>query len=121
MIGEKIDNDKNIYGHIRQLYSDDSVIRNQLNWSQRPTTTVSGELDSHNLRIKNLEDYRTTLDNVTLPAIDGRVGTLEDQTKEHYEAWAKAEDKFEKAHQDIYAKLGTVPENENIINIIDTF
>lgn len=121
MIGEKIDNDKNIYGHIRQLYSDDSVMRNQLNWSQRPTTTVSGELDSHDLRIKNLEDYRTTLDNVTLPAIDGRVGTLEDQTKEHYEAWAKAEDKFEKAHQDIYAKLGTVPENENIINIIDTF
>lgn len=121
MIGEKIDNDKNIYGHIRQLYSDDSVMRNQLNWSQRPTTTVSGELDSHDLRIKNLEDYRTTLDNVTLPAIDGRVGTLEDTTKEHYENWAKAEAKFEKAHQDIYAKLGVVPENENIINIIDTF
>lgn len=121
MIGEKIDNDKNIYGHIRQLYSDDSVMRNQLNWSQRPTTTVSGELDSHDLRIKNLEDYRTTLDNVTLPAIDGRVGTLEEQTKEHYEAWAKAEEKFEKVHEDIYAKLGTVPENDNIINIIGDF
>ena len=121
MIGEKIDNDKNIYGHIRQLYSDDSVMRDQLNWSQRPTTTVSGELDYHDLRIKNLEDYRTTLDTATLPAITGRIGTLEDQTKEHYEAWTEAEDKFEKAHQDIYAKLGTVPENENIINIIDTF
>ena len=120
LIGEPLDRNS-IYDHIEDIYENIENVENILNWSARPTTTVSGELDSHDLRIKNLEDYRTTLDNTTLPAITGRVGTLEDQTKEHYEAWAKAEDKFEKAHQDIYAKLGTVPENENIINIIDTF
>lgn len=120
LIGEPLDRNS-IYDHIEDIYENIENVENILNWSARPTTTVSGELDSHDLRIKNLEDYRTTLDNTTLPAITGKVGTLEDQTKEHYEAWAKAEDKFEKAHQDIYAKLGTVPENENIINIIDTF
>lgn len=120
LIGEPLDRNS-VYDHIEDIYENIENVENILNWSARPTTTVSGELDSHDLRIKNLEDYRTTLDNTTLPAITGRVGTLEDQTKEHYEAWAKAEDKFEKAHQDIYAKLGTVPENENIINIIDTF
>ena len=120
LIGEPLDRNS-IYYHVEDIYENIENIENVLNWSERPTTTVSGELDSHNLRIKNLEDYRTTLDNTTLPAITGRIGTLEDQTKEHYEAWAKAEDKFEKAHQDIYAKLGSVPENENIINIINTF
>ena len=120
LIGEPLDRNS-IYDHVEDIYENIENIEDVLNWSARPTTTVSGELDSHDLRIKNLEDYRTTLDNTTLPAITGRVGTLEDQTKEHYEAWAKAEDKFEKAHQDIYAKLGTVPENENIIDIIDTF
>ena len=120
LIGEPLDRNS-IYDHIEDIYENIENVENILNWSARPTTTVSGELDSHDLRIKNLEDYRTTLDNTTLPAITGKVGTLEDQTKEHYEAWAEAEDKFEKAHQDIYAKLGTVPENKNIINIIDTF
>lgn len=120
LIGEPLDRNS-IYDHIEDIYKNIDNVENILNWDARPTTTVSGELDSHNLRIKNLEDYRTTLDNTTLPAITGRVGTLEDQTKEHYEAWAKAEDKFEKAHQDIYAKLGTVPEDDNIINIIEDF
>ena len=120
LIGEPLDRNS-VYDHIEDIYKNIDNVENILNWDARPTTTVSGELDSHNLRIKNLEDYRTTLDNTTLPAITGRVGTLEDQTKEHYEAWAKAEDKFEKAHQDIYAKLGTVPEDDNIINIIEDF
>ena len=120
LIGEPLDRNS-VYDHIEDIYKNIENVENILNWGARPTTTVSGELDSHNLRIKNLEDYRTTLDNTTLPAITGRVGTLEDQTKEHYEAWAKAEDKFEKAHQDIYAKLGTVPEDDNIINIIEDF
>ena len=120
LIGEPLDRNS-VYDHIEDIYENIEDIENILNWSTRPTTTVSGELDSHDLRIKNLEDYRTTLDNTTLPAITGRVGTLEDQTKEHYEAWAKAEDKFEKAHQDIYVKLGTVPEDDNIINIIEDF
>lgn len=120
LIGEPLDRNS-VYDHIKDIYENIENVENILNWSARPTTTVSGELDSHDLRIKNLEDYRTTLDNTTLPAITGRVGTLEDQTKEHYEAWAKAEEKFEKAHEDIYAKLGTVPENDNIINIIGDF
>lgn len=121
MIGEKIDNDKNIYGHIRQLYSDDSVMRSQLNWSGRTTTTVSGELDSHDLRVKNLEDYRNTLDNTTLPAITGRLDTLDTQTKEHYAAWEEAETEFKAAHEDIYAKMGTVPTEKNIMGIIGEF
>ena len=121
MIGEKIDNDTSIYGHIRQLYTDDSTLKNQLNWNDRTTTTVSGELDSHNIRIKNLEDYRNTLDNTTFPALIRSIGTLENQTKEHYEAWEEAENNFKAAHEDIYAKMGTIPENENIMNVINEF
>lgn len=107
-----------IYDHVEDIYANLEEIEDILAWDER-TTTVSQELDSHDLRIKNLEDYRTTLDNTTLPAITGRIGTLEDQTKEHYEAWTKASQDFEKTHEDIYAKMGSVPENSNIMDEIN--
>ena len=116
-IGTPITNDS-IYDHVEDIYTNLEDIEDILAWDGR-TKTVSQELDSHDLRIKNLEDYRTTLDNTTLPAITGRIGTLEDQTKEHYEAWAKASQDFEKTHEDIYAKMGSVPENSNIMDEIN--
>lgn len=120
LIGEPLDRNS-VYDHIEDIYEDIENIENILNWSERTTTTVSGELDSLDGRVDNLEQYRTNLDSVTLPAINRSIEVLDKHTSEHYEAWEAAEVEFRAAHNDIYTKIGTVPENKNIMGIVEDF
>lgn len=120
LIGEPLDRNS-VYDHIEDIYEDIENIENILNWSERTTTTVSGELDSLDGRVDDLEQYRTNLDNVTLPAINRSIEVLDKHTSEHYEAWEAAEVEFRAAHNDIYTKIGTVPENKNIMGIVEDF
>ena len=116
-IGTPINNDS-IYDHIEDIYTNLEEIEDILAWDER-AKTVSQEIDDLDDRAKDLEEYRTSLEGTIFPAINNSISILNSQTSEHYQAWDKASQEFAKAHEDIYAKLGSVPEGENVIDIIE--
>lgn len=116
-IGTPINNDS-IYDHIEDIYTNLEEIEDILAWGER-AKTVSQEIDDLDGRTTDLEAYRTSLEGTIFPAINNSISTLNSQTSEHYQAWDKASQEFAKTHEDIYAKLGSVPEGENIIDIIE--
>lgn len=118
-IGKPLDTEVDIYEHIESHYDSIEDIEKILGWAEK-TKTVSQEIDGLDERVDDLETYRASLDNTIFPAINNSITTLNQQTTEHYEIWNKASEEFEKTHEDIYAKLGSVPEGENVIDIIET-
>lgn len=119
-IGKPIDEAIDIYEHIKANYSSIENIEDILDWADKNNTTVSDELDDLDGRVEDLELYRQELSGVTLPAMNLSIETLQTQTGEHYAIWEEASEEFEKTHEDIYSKMGSVPDNDNIINIIST-
>ena len=116
-IGTPINNDS-IYDHVEDIYTNLEEIEDILAWGER-AKTVSQEIDDLDGRAKDLEEYRTSLEGTIFPAINNSISILNSQTSEHYQAWDKASQEFAKTHEDIYAKLGSVPEGENVIDIIE--
>ena len=108
-----------IYDHVEDIYANLEEIEDILAWDEK-TKTVSQEIDGLDGRVDDLEAYRTSLENTIFPAINNSISTLNSQTSEHYQAWDKASQEFAKTHEDIYAKLGSVPVGENVIGIIGT-
>lgn len=117
-IGKPLDTEIDIYEHIESHYDSIENIEHILAWDER-TKTVSREIDELDSRANDLEAYRTSLESTIFPAINNSISTLNSQTSEHYQAWDKASQEFAKTHEDIYAKLGSVPEGENVIDIIE--
>ena len=117
-IGKPLDTEIDIYEHIESHYDSIENIEHILAWNER-TKTVSREIDELDNRANDLEAYRTSLESTIFPAINNSISILNSQTSEHYQAWDKASQQFAKTHEDIYAKLGSVPEGENVIDIIE--
>ena len=118
-IGKPLDTEVDIYEHIESHYDSIENIEKILGRAEK-TKTVSQEIDGLDGRVDDLEAYRTSLENTIFPAINNSISTLNSQTSEHYQAWDKASQEFAKTHEDIYAKLGSVPVGENVIDIIGT-
>ena len=116
-IGKPLDTEVDIYEHIESHYDSIENIENTLDWAEK-TKTVSQEIDDLDGRADDLEAYRTSLENTIFPAINNSISVLNQQTTEHYEIWNKASEEFEKTHEDIYAKIGTVPENSSVMSEI---
>lgn len=118
-IGEPMSQDS-IYVRLAGIYEDIEAIENILNWASKSeqNLTVSGEIDKLITRASDLEAYRTEMTNTTLPAINLAISTLQGETEAHYEIWSKASEDFEKTHNDIYTKLGDVPEQSDIMTIM---
>ena len=96
-IGTPITNDS-IYDHVEDIYTN---------------------LEEIEGRAEDLEAYRTSLEGTIFPAINNSISILNSQTSEHYQAWDKASQEFAETHEDIYDKLGSVPEKSNIIDEIN--
>lgn len=79
---------------------------------------LSKDIDAVELKADNNTKAIDTINNTTIPGINGRLDGLDKRVDDHYDAWKGTEQALKDADVTLQEKIGNVPVNSNIIDII---
>lgn len=79
---------------------------------------LSKDIDAVELKADNNTKAIDTINNTTIPGINGRLDGLDKRVDDHYDAWKGTEQALKNADVTLQEKIGNVPANSNIIDII---
>lgn len=79
---------------------------------------LSKDIDAVELKADNNTKAIDTINNTIIPGINGRLDGLDKRVDDHYDAWKGTEQALKDADVTLQGKIGNVPANSNIIDII---
>lgn len=79
---------------------------------------LSKDIAAVELKADNNTKAIDTINNTTIPGINGRLDGLDKRVDDHYDAWKGTEQALKDADATLQEKIGNVPVNSNIIDII---
>lgn len=80
---------------------------------------LSKDIDAVELKADNNTRSINTINNTTIPGINGRLDGLDKRVDDHYDAWKGTEQALKDADIVLQEKIGNVPTDSNVIDIID--